>query len=204
MGAELRLLAGERDPVGALESLSELGLDAVIHPRFGLRDPDLARRALGLLPLDGRPALLVLALAGREIPAPELRRTLDRLSFTASEREAIVATALEADAAASSLADAGTPSEIASAVGLAPPELVAVAGALGPAGAASEWLEHLRHVRLEIDGRDLLAAGIPEGPAVGKGMRAALYAKLDGRLSGRDAELAEALRAARRLPAEGG
>jgi tRNA nucleotidyltransferase (CCA-adding enzyme) len=51
-------------------------------------------------------------------------------------------------------------------------------------------------VRLEIDGRDLLAAGVGEGPAIGRALRAALAAKLDGRVSGRDAELAEALDAA--------
>jgi hypothetical protein len=36
---------------------------------------------------------------------------------------------------------------------------------------------------------------VPEGPAIGLGMRAALAAKLDGLASGREAELAEALRA---------
>ncbi len=204
LGAELRLLASERDPVSVLESFGELGLEAAIHPWFGLRDFGLARRALDLLPVDGRPALLVLALASREIPAHELRQALDRLAFTASERETIVTTAREADALASALADAGAPSEIASAVGPAPAELVAVAGALGPAEAASEWLEHGRHVRLEIDGSDLVAAGVPEGPAVGDGLRAALYAKLDGRVSDREAELAEALRAARRRPSAAG
>ena len=30
-----------------------------------------------------------------------------------------------------------------------------------------EWLDTQRHVRLEIDGNDLLAAGVPEGPEVG-------------------------------------
>jgi tRNA nucleotidyltransferase (CCA-adding enzyme) len=49
---------------------------------------------------------------------------------------------------------------------------------------------------LDIDGDDLIAAGVRLGPAVGQGLRAALAAKLDGRVCGRDAELAEALRAA--------
>jgi hypothetical protein len=38
---------------------------------------------------------------------------------------------------------------------------------------------------------------VPEGPAVGRGLKAALAAKLDRRVDGRDGELAEALRAAR-------
>jgi hypothetical protein len=52
-------------------------------------------------------------------------------------------------------------------------------------------------VRLTIHGDDLLAAGVAPGPQVGAGLAAALAAKLDGRAVGRDAELAEALRAAR-------
>jgi tRNA nucleotidyltransferase (CCA-adding enzyme) len=52
-------------------------------------------------------------------------------------------------------------------------------------------------VRLEIDGRDLIAAGVPEGPEVGAGLDRALRAKLDRRANDRDAELAEALGAAR-------
>jgi tRNA nucleotidyltransferase (CCA-adding enzyme) len=73
---------------------------------------------------------------------------------------------------------------------------VALAGAMGPADAARQWLERLRHVGLEIDGNDLLQAGVPAGPAIGSGLRGALAAKLDGRVAGRDAELAEAVRIA--------
>ena len=81
------------------------------------------------------------------------------------------------------------------AVGL--PEVVALAGALGPSDAAAQWIGSLRHVALEIGGADLVAAGIPPGPAVGRGLRAALAARLDGSACGREAELARALQAAR-------
>ena len=70
-------------------------------------------------------------------------------------------------------------------------ELV-IARALG-----AEWLDDYvstwRHVRLEIGGGDLLAAGVPEGPALGHGLREALRAKLDGEVEGREQELAAAL-----------
>jgi tRNA nucleotidyltransferase (CCA-adding enzyme) len=77
-----------------------------------------------------------------------------------------------------------------------PVELV-LARALG-----AEWLDRYlldwRHVALEIDGEDLLAAGVPEGPAVGVGLAAALARKLDGEISpGRAAELEAALAAVR-------
>jgi tRNA nucleotidyltransferase (CCA-adding enzyme) len=76
------------------------------------------------------------------------------------------------------------------------PAQLLVARALG-----AEWLdEHAetwRHAALEITGEDLLAAGIPEGPAVGHGLDAALSGKLDGELAGRDQELEIAVAAAR-------
>ncbi len=78
--------------------------------------------------------------------------------------------------------------------GLKPVELI-LARALG-----AVWLDHYvgawRGLELEIDGSDLLAAGVPEGPAMGRGLATALRLKLDGELSGRDAELAAALAAA--------
>jgi tRNA nucleotidyltransferase (CCA-adding enzyme) len=51
-------------------------------------------------------------------------------------------------------------------------------------------------VQLEVGGNDLIEAGVPEGPAIGVGLHAALSAKLDGRVSGREGELREALQAA--------
>jgi tRNA nucleotidyltransferase (CCA-adding enzyme) len=63
----------------------------------------------------------------------------------------------------------------------------------------AEWLdrymEEWRSVSLEIDGADLLAAGVPEGPALGRGLEAALRRKLDGEVSGREQELAAAMEA---------
>jgi tRNA nucleotidyltransferase (CCA-adding enzyme) len=73
---------------------------------------------------------------------------------------------------------------------------LALARALG-----AMWLDRYvaqwRHVRLEIDGNDLLAAGVPEGPAVGRGLTRALRAKLDGEVAGREQELRAAIAAAR-------
>ncbi len=196
LGAELRLLAREADPVKGLLAVRDLGLDRALHHGFGLEDDGLARRALALLPSDVRPDRLALALAARGVPAGELRGLLDFLAFEAEDRDAIVATATRGGELASLLEAADAPSAIGLAAAGAPPELVALAGALGPEDQAREWLEHLRHVRLAIDGRDLLAAGVPEGPAIGRGLRAALAAKLDRRAIGRDQELAEALNAA--------
>lgn len=196
IGAELRLLAREPDPVAAFELLAELGIDVALDPGFGLRDPALARRALELAPDDARADRIVLALAAQHVPAHTLAGLLGPLEFTAADRDEIISGVVRAEGIAHGLAAARTPSEIAAAVGGVSADVVAIAGALGPASAAREWLERLRWVRLGIGGDDLRAMGIPEGPAVGRGLRAALAAKLDGRARNRQQELAEALRAA--------
>jgi len=82
------------------------------------------------------------------------------------------------------------------AAGRDPVELV-LSRALG-----AEWLDRYlgewRGIELEIDGEDMIAAGVSQGPALGRGLKEALRRKLDGELSGREEELAAALEAARR------
>ncbi|MCO5316592.1 MAG: hypothetical protein M9938_10615 [Solirubrobacterales bacterium] len=63
----------------------------------------------------------------------------------------------------------------------------------------ADWLDLWRRewsaVRPEVSGQDLLRAGVPEGPLIGKGIEAALQAKLDRGVSGREVELEVALAA---------
>ncbi len=198
VGAELRLLALEPDPIAALRSLREWALDVAIDPDLGIEDPRLGERALALIDgaCDARADRLALAVAMRRIPAARLVNLLQRLAFEAADRDCILASATRSEALARALSAAGSAAQIAVAVDGAGPELVALAGALGPADPARAWLDRLRHVKLEIDGGDLLAAGVPQGPAIGAALRATLLAKLDGRVSGRDQELEEAVRVA--------
>jgi tRNA nucleotidyltransferase (CCA-adding enzyme) len=119
--------------------------------------------------------------------ASELLAWLDEMGFTAVERDVVAAGSRFSTGAP--LRAASTPAEIARAARGAPVEAVALAG--GPN--ARRWIEGLRHVRLEITGDDLLAAGVPQGPEVGERLRRALDRKLDGEVSGRSAELAAAL-----------
>jgi tRNA nucleotidyltransferase (CCA-adding enzyme) len=199
LGAELRLLAEQGEPIAGLRVLHDLGVDGALAPGFGIGSDaraETAERALGLLPPDGEAADLLLAVAALDMRSGDLAGMLDRLAFPAPRRERIVAAATRAQEVAERLSAARAPSQIAAAVGSGPVELVALAGALGAEGPARRWLDELRHVRLEIDGSDLLAAGLEPGPAVGAGLAAARAAKLDGRAVGREAELAEALRAA--------
>jgi hypothetical protein len=65
----------------------------------------------------------------------------------------------------------------------------------------ADWLDNYltawSKVELEIDGNDLIKAGVPEGPAVGRGLQAARRRRLEGQIVNRDHELAVALEAAR-------
>jgi tRNA nucleotidyltransferase (CCA-adding enzyme) len=140
---------------------------------------------------------MVLATAALGVDPQVLTAALHRLGFAAGRRDLILAATGRGPTLAGALAGARTPSQIAAAADRAPVEAVALAGALadgGPgAAAARRWLGELRHVGLEIDGTDLLSASVPAGPAVGRGLRAALAAKLDGMATGREQELAAAV-----------
>ena len=70
------------------------------------------------------------------------------------------------------------------------PETIELLAAAGEEG-ARRWLDDVRHRKLEIDGRDLLAAGL-SGPAVGEGLERATVAMLEGRAPDRESQLREA------------
>ena len=117
-----------------------------------------------------------------------LARPPGRSSPTA-RRAILLAAALGPPSGARRLWPAREPSRPREAVALAAgarPSRAVLARALG-----AEWLDRYlaewRDVELEIDGEDLIAAGVPEGPAVGRGLQEALRRKLDGEIAGRDA-----------------
>lgn len=176
LGAELRLALREPDPLSVLHAAQNLGLVE------GLAlDPALVARTLALLPWDeSRPDLATL---GTVIPHGAWA---DGWGFDA--RETAI---LRACAAAAPLSSAAPPSAVVAALRGLPVEAVAVAGARGEADTALQYLNDWRHVRLAIDGSDLLAAGVPEGKEVGRRLAATLAARLDGALpDDRDAQLA--------------
>lgn len=194
IGAELWLAAREADD-GAFAVLGE---DLSVLAALGLPsyDRDLAREARAIAPSDADPALLAMAVLlhptgddGAEARAGA-QRLMDHLEFPAEARERILDSAFGlADLAAGILA-ARAASQLHELLAGRPVEAAALAGALAarqdPAArqAVERWLAELRHVRLSIDGSDLLAAGVPEGPDVGRRLRQALADKLDGRIDG--------------------
>jgi tRNA nucleotidyltransferase (CCA-adding enzyme) len=192
IGGELRLLLRE---LSAVEALTWVGSwEGAMGVPLEV-DRSVAERALALLPSDGRADLLLLGSACRSVEPAALASWLDALEFSARERDTVVAVA-QADGIEGRLSRASRPSEIAAVARGVPVEAVALAGAAGAESAASAWIDDLRHVRLGIDGADLLAAGIPQGEAVGRALAAALDARLDGGAPDRDAQLTVALAAA--------
>ncbi len=171
--AELRRLAMEDNAVAALRLLVEWGIVEA--------DLELAAAALAVLDEDGWGTLA--DRAGAFLAAGSVRA--GRFGSPAGSeggRELAGVTGSRA-------------SELTAAARGRPGVELVVARALG-----TEWLDDYvrewRRVRLEITGDDLLAAGIREGPSIGRGLAAALAAKIDGEVRGRDEELATALEAA--------
>jgi tRNA nucleotidyltransferase (CCA-adding enzyme) len=185
-GNEVRLALAEADPLAALAAARDL--QPLLLPEGFSTDPPTLAEALALLPPgEGDPRLVTLAAATGAVDLPSLLRWLDALAFTATERDIVAAGSRPAMLAP--LRRATTPAQIARAARGAPVELVALAGGQG----ARRWLDELRHVRLDITGHDLLAAGVAPGPEVGERLARALDARLDGRAPGREEQLAAAL-----------
>lgn len=186
LGEELRLLAREPQPA-ALRALERHGLaQAVIHPAMAV-DGALVECAQQLVPPDGRADLAALAATLRAAPRAELAQRLDRLEFSAPERDLVLAAAT-----APTIEPTGDDAALWAALRRLPAEAVAVAGAAGDAETARRWLEEVRQRRLAITGDDLVAAGL-EGPAVGAALERAMVAYLRGEARDRDAQLRSAL-----------
>ena len=185
LGAELRLALAEPDPLAALQAVAELN-PAYLPEGFDPRPRALAD-ALDVLPADGRRDLLTLAACAAGMDARALLAWLDDMGFVAAERDRVAAASRYSTG--EPLRAARTNAEIARAARGAPVEAVALAGGEN----ARRWLADLRDVRLEINGDDLLAAGVPQGPEIGARLQRALDRKLDGEIAGREQELATAL-----------
>jgi tRNA nucleotidyltransferase (CCA-adding enzyme) len=181
LGTELRLALGEPDPLAVLHAAQNQGLVSGLD-----LDPARVAQALALLPAEGaRPDLTLLGAVIAD------GAWAARYGWTAVEQRILDRCAALAPVMPSPPA---RPSEVAARLRGEPVEAIAVAGAKGDPETAWQYLHRWRHVGLEIDGHDLMAAGVAEGPEVGRRLAMVLARRLDGDLApGRDAELAAAL-----------
>lgn len=174
LDAELRRLAGEPDPAAGFSLLAEWGV---------------------LEPVDDAPRLIEAVGAERAAADWELlpeRATVDAVLIAADQ------------------GPAGSRERALSLVGFEPPSLSAgeprasrlseaellVATAAG-AGWVRDYVSRRREVAAAIDGDDLIAAGVPAGPAIGRGLAEVRRQLLDQVIGdSRDEQLQVALRAA--------
>lgn len=206
IAAELWLATEEIDPAASFTSLGGLGLlQALSLP--ATFDAQLLGAAESLMPPDGVLEVLDMAVLFHpaEEPSEHTRRAaealMERFEFAAETRQRVLAAALDSFALAAAIERAQRPSELRRALAARPVEAVAIAGALGGRRSpeisrrAQAWLSELRKVKLTIGGADLLAAGIPEGPEIGRRLEAVLDLRLDGEISdAREEQLQAALK----------
>jgi tRNA nucleotidyltransferase (CCA-adding enzyme) len=206
VASELWLFTEERKTDGFV-ALGELGvLEAIGLP--GRFDEQLHDEASRLMPDDAVHEALDMAVlfhppADQGPPAREDAEALmESFEFIAELRARVLAAAFGVDRLAAQIEPPIKPSQLRAMFAGRPVEGIAIIGALAgrrsPAAgdAVARWLAELRHLHLEIDGDDLLGAGVSEGPQVGLRLERALEMRLDGELKpGREAELRAALEA---------
>jgi tRNA nucleotidyltransferase (CCA-adding enzyme) len=190
--AELKALLCDPAAPEAVAGLAALGVCDAVWPRLDC-SPAAQRLLCRIEPLRERYAprtpawrcgLVVLArgLEDAELPGLAHRLALRRRD-AATLRSAVAATAPGEEA---------SPAGVAEAFAARPVEAALVAAAGGSA-AATSYLDHLRGVRLSIDGSVLREElGLEESPRVGEVLRELLRRKRNGELESRDAELAAA------------
>jgi tRNA nucleotidyltransferase (CCA-adding enzyme) len=172
--AELARIAAERQPSAALKLIADWGLmDLGSGPKLAAALERLFSSNAEWREFANRETAILLAVAPGEHPQ-RLRQRAAKLAHHA---------------------EPGSPAEVQVLARDHVPEVLAIARAAGAAW-LDDYAARLRHVELEISGYDLVEAGVPEGPAIGRGLNAALAAKLDGEASGREQELRLALDAA--------
>ncbi len=190
---ELELLLAEPHPAQSVAMLAELGMLRVL-------DPDLpwgSGEHAFLLDLEGlaawyrlqdigpEPDPLALYLGGLAARAGEgvVARLADRLCLAGRRRDRFLALPGRA-ARLAELAGAGSPvSTLAERLERwdAAPALVAMAGVEEPdRKRLAAALERSARLELPVTGRDLVAAGVPPGPHIGRALKAARRALLDG------------------------
>jgi tRNA nucleotidyltransferase (CCA-adding enzyme) len=191
----LFLLLAEHDAPSALARLHDLGVDRALHPALHFDATLAASAAIGAGEVGADRVLAVLAAIVSRDPE-ELDPWVDSLGLDRDARERVRRAARDAPALAEGLGAVQlSPSAIHTLLRDEPPEALALALALGTAPEPIlEYGSRLRHVRLDITGDDLIAAGVEPGPALGRALAETLRAKLDGDVAGRDDELRYALK----------
>jgi tRNA nucleotidyltransferase (CCA-adding enzyme) len=210
LGAEVRLALAEEDALSALAELDRLGVFEAWEPGICF-DEHLARAALEVLPTDGEPRLMLVAsmlleLMGRmqgEDTEPAMLGFLHDLELPSGQAQRAFGAAIAASCAARMIDGSETTDELLELLDSAAVEGLALAAAMGDVRwgprsytrtVVEDWLSKHRHIRLHITGEDLIAAGLPEGPEIGRRLERVFAMRMTGQIDeDREAELCAAL-----------
>jgi len=196
-GPRLRMpllaLLAEPEVARAVGRLADLGIDRGLHPELRADEERAASAALASLETGADRTLAVLA-ALVSSAAESLGVWLEHLGLPGGERDRVRRAAETGATLARALGVDHPDSELHALLGAEPPEALALALALGaPAAPVVHYFGRLRGVRLEVTGGELLEAGVPPSPALGRALAETLRRKLDGEVGGHDEELRVAL-----------
>ena len=189
---ETERLLSEPRAADTLEAAQDMGVLHAVHPALKVGSEALARLREPDLEPSAEPSLRLLALLVFGVPAVELPGLLRRLSIAGRWARVAADVGRAKEAFGRLCAPQVRPSQV---VGLL--RGLDVASIEGCALAADEpmvrqrlelYVSEPRHVRPLLDGHDLIALGVPEGPRVGELLEGILAARLDGLLSTREDE----------------
>jgi tRNA nucleotidyltransferase (CCA-adding enzyme) len=188
------------DPALALrgiDRLAELGVLRALHPRIdaagATRERLRAARAAcdwyqlaGLAEPSVRPWRLILLALAQDLDNADRERLADRLMLAGEDRHLLTGFAERVAMARDALRGTPPPHRAAEALEPLAGEELLLLMAEGDEGIRA-WvrrdLTELRPLRLAVRGADLLAAGVPRGPAIGRALEATRRARLDGLLA---------------------
>jgi len=191
----LRILE-EENAGAALTMLSQWGALEQMHPSLSI-SPALETFALPSRKTDPQPEavlLIRLALLAVRLSPSEADAVSERLALSRREREVVEAAAqaviLESRLSLTEM----LPSQVAEELAGIPEEALLAIEITMTGTVAAERIRHFlnvsRYVKPALSGSDLLTLGVPQGPAVGEAARLLKGARLDGRVTTREEELA--------------
>lgn len=211
LGSELRLALAEEDPPAALAELDRMGVFEAWEPGLCFDEP-MVRTALEILPADGDPAVLMAAalvvdLMNRMGDDPDAeaatRGFLYDLEMPTGFQQRAFSAGIVANCAERWIDGAETTGEMLDLIDGASIEGLSIAAALADAESGprchtrrviEDWLYKHRHIELHITGEDLIAAGVPEGPEIGRRLERVFAMRMIGLVEeGHEPELKAAL-----------
>ena len=189
---ELERIFGEPRAASMLQAAQDLGVLRAIHPALHI-EPALLERVRELAIEPGRESeLRLLGVLVFAVPAAEIPGVISRLNMNGGWAAVVRDVGAARDSLTQLKDDKIRRSRVFGLLrGLSTAAIDACALAADEPLVRERlglYLSELRHVRPLLDGRDLLAMGMPEGPIVGELIEKLLTARLEGLVSTREDE----------------